>query len=71
MMSEEDEEVLFDRSGALVDEQRLISNGRDLEEGEEQADSPVHVQTLATAVPGRARVLQTCLCAAFFGLVMC
>lgn len=69
-MSEEDEEVLFDRSGDLItDEEHLLPdaesglvNGLDLD--------TINVQPNVTLAPTRGRVFQTiCLCAAFFGLV--
>ena len=72
MMSEEDEDVLFDRAGVLVvDEQRLLPDEDDVNDVA-LLESPVHMHMKhdTTVIASKGRVYQTiCLCAAFFGLV--
>ena len=74
MMSEEDEDVLFDRSGVLViDRQQLLPNNDDDSNVNDSPllESPVHLaEPQPVVVASKGRVFQTvCLCAAFFGLV--
>jgi hypothetical protein len=75
MMSEEDEEVLFDRAGIIIsDEEHGLSDQGSFSGFNDSPipESPIFVRASVSgqqkAVKGR--VFQTiCLCAAFFGLV--